>query len=131
MDDSVPVFARFDPSNANDFDLPGPAVAVDADNMGLVISNNIAYYRVDEAADNFDWNRDGDKLDRVLFRTTVSTLGDSYYLSPSTDVPGPVVTADSANVAAAFLAEESAARVDLNGDGDQNDFVVRWMRVGP
>jgi len=129
--DSVPVFARFDPSNANDFDFPGPAVAADADNVGLVISNNIAYYRVDEAADNFDWNGDGDKLDRVLFRTTVSTLGDSYYLSPSSDVPGPVVVADSANVAAAFLAEESAARVDLNGDGDKNDFVVRWMRVGP
>lgn len=129
--DSVPVFSRFDPSNANDFDFPGPGVAVDADNVGTVISNNIAYYRVDEAADNFDWNKDGDKLDRVLFRTTVSTLGDSYYLSPSSDVPGPVVVADSANVAAAFLAEESAARVDLNGDGDQNDFVVRWMRVGP
>ncbi|MBM3989827.1 MAG: hypothetical protein FJ298_02350 [Planctomycetes bacterium] len=129
--DSVPTFSRFDPTDANDFDFPGPAVAVDADNVGLVISNNIAYYRVDEAADNFDWNGDGDKLDRVLFRTTVSTLADSYYLSPSSDVPGPVVVADSANVAAAFLAEESAARVDLNGDGDKNDFVVRWMRVGP
>jgi hypothetical protein len=41
------------------------------------------------------------------------------------------VVADSYNVAGAFLGEESSARVDLNGDGDQNDFVVRWMRVGP
>jgi hypothetical protein len=129
--DSVPVFSRFDPNDADDFDFPGPAVAVDADNAGIAISNNIAYYRVDEAADNFDWNKDGDKLDRVLFRTTVSTLGDNYYLSPIADIPTPAVVADSFNVAGAFLGEESSARVDLNGDGDQNDFVVRWMRVGP
>lgn len=129
--DSVPTFARFDPTNADDLDFPGPAVAVDADNIGLVIANNIAYYRVDEAADNFDWNSDGDKLDRVLFRTTVSTLGDSFFIQTVADVPGPVLATDASNVAAAFLSDEAAARRDFNGDGDQNDFVIQWMRVGP
>lgn len=129
--DSVPVFARFDPTNADDLDFPGPAIATDLDNAGVVLANNVAYYRVDESADNFDWNRDGDKLDRVLYRTTVSTLGDSFFISTVADLNGPVVVTDSFNVGAAFLADEAAARRDFNGDGDQNDFVVQWMRVGP
>ncbi|MCY3004027.1 MAG: hypothetical protein NTV21_19700 [Planctomycetota bacterium] len=129
--DSVPVFARFDPTNADDLDFPGPAIAADLDSVGLVIANNVAYYRVDEAADNFDWNKDGDRLDRVLYRTTVSTLGDSFFISTLADTAGPVVQTDAFNVGASYLADEAAARRDFNGDGDQNDFVVQWMRVGP
>jgi hypothetical protein len=48
--DSIPVFARFDLSDPNDFDFPGPAIAVDADNAGMVIANGTGFYRVEEAA---------------------------------------------------------------------------------
>jgi hypothetical protein len=131
LTDSVPVFARFDPQDVDDFDFPGPAVAVDEDNVGTVIANGVAFYRVDESDDNFDWNDDGDKSDRILFRTTVATLGDTFEISTLNNLTRPAVVTDTRNVGAAFIADEAAARADLDQDGDQNDFVVRWMRIGP
>lgn len=139
--DSVPTFSRFDPGNASDLDFPGPAVAADDDNAGIVIVAGIALYRVDENADNFDWNGDGDKNDFVLFRTNVSSISDSFAVSTLNSLSTPaafvgigVGQGDDA-VGVAFLADESMISAgnsrDLNGDGDFNDFVVRWMRVGP
>jgi hypothetical protein len=34
-------------------------------------------------------------------------------------------------VGAAFIADEAMADIDLNGDGDKSDLVLRWMRIGP
>jgi hypothetical protein len=127
--DSIPVFARFDP--ADDLDFPGPAIAVDADNAGVVVANGTALFRVDEAADNFDWNDDGDKTDRVLFRSDVASSGATFFIGTLNNLTRPAVVADPLNVGAAFLADEAAAGADLNLDGDQNDFVVRFLRVGP
>ncbi len=129
--DTIPTYARFDPQDSEDFDLPGPAIAVDADNAGLTVANGLGLMRVDEAADNFDWNNDGDKLDSVLFRTTVATMQNTFYLSTLSNLARPAVEADTRNVAIALLADESMAGVDYNVDGDTNDYVVRWMRVGP
>lgn len=139
--DSVPTFVRFDPGNTNDLDFPGPAVAIDADNAGVVSVAGIALYRVDENADNFDWNGDGDRSDFVLFRTRISDLGDSFAVSTLNSSSAPaafigigVGQGDSA-IGVAFIADESSISSggsrDLNNDGDSNDFVVRWMRVGP
>jgi hypothetical protein len=139
--DSVPTFARFDPGNPNDFDFPGPAVAVDDDNAGILIVAGIALYRVDEAADNFDWNGDGDKNDFVLFRTNVAGITDSFAVSTLNSLSAPAAFAaigvgeGQTALGVAFIADESmissGSNRDLNGDGDSNDFVVRWMRVGP
>ncbi len=139
--DSVPTFVRFDPGNSSDLDFPGPAVATAANNSGLVSVAGIALYRVDENADNFDWNGDGDKNDFVLFRTRVATLGDSFAVSTLNSLSGPAafigigVGQGEQAIGVAFIADESAISAggsrDLNGDGDSNDFVVRWMRVGP
>jgi hypothetical protein len=127
--DSIPVFARFDP--ADDLDFPGPAIAIDADNAGVTLAGAAALFRVEEAADNFDWNDDGDKNDRVLFRTDLATSGQTFLVSTLNNLTRPAVVTDVADVGAAFLADEAAAEADLNQDGDQNDFVVRYMRVGP
>lgn len=139
--DSVPTFSRFDPGAANDLDFPGPAVAADDDNAGIVSVAGIALYRVDENADNFDWNGDGDKSDFVLFRTKIAGLTESFAVSSLNALSAPAAfvgigtgQGDDA-VGVAFIADESMISAgtsrDLNGDGDFNDFVVRWMRVGP
>lgn len=47
--DSVPVFARFDVNDPDDFDFFGPAVATHDNRPGIVIANGLAFYRVDEA----------------------------------------------------------------------------------
>jgi len=134
-DDSVPTFVRFDPNNADDLDFPGPAIAVDDDNAGIVITAGVSFFRVDETADNYDWNGDGDKNDRVLFRTRTSTLQDNFPVSTLNSLSRPAIEYGAGNIGIAFVADESmissGASRDLNKDGDTNDFVVRWMRVGP
>jgi len=139
--DSVPTFVRFDPGNASDLDFPGPAIAIDEDNAGIVIGAGIALFRVDENADNFDWNSDGDRNDFVLFRSRVSTLADTLAVSTLNSLNGPAAYFDlglgqgATAIGAAFLADESSISAgsarDLNADGDTNDLVLRWMRVGP
>jgi hypothetical protein len=129
--DSVPTFARFDPSNSDDLDFPGPAVAVDEDNAGIVIQNGIAFFRVDESADNADWNNDGDKLDKVLFRTNVSSGSGTNFISVLNNLTAPSVFVGPGDVGAAFAADESMQGKDFNKDGDTNDYALRWMRIGP
>jgi hypothetical protein len=137
MLDSAPTAARFDPTNANDLDFPGPMVAVDMDNAGITIENGLLFYRVSELEDNRDWNGDGMKNDFVLFRTTVATLQNSSLLASLNGIARPAV-ASGGNVGVAYVADETMGvkqngteGVDFNGDGDTNDFVVRWLRIGP
>jgi hypothetical protein len=125
--DSIPTFARFDP--IDDFDFPGPPLAGQANNAGIALSDNdLAFYRVDEGADNRDWNSDGDKEDLVLFRTTVSTLQDSTFLDVLNDLQRPAVELGG-TVGAAYLADEAMAHADFNQDGDAFDLVLRWFRL--
>lgn len=128
--DTLPVFVRFDPNDDDDLDFPGPGVGAQDNNVGTVIVAGIAYYRVDELDDNFDWNRDGDKNDLVLFRTTVATLSDSFFIATLNGLTVPAVSTDATNTGAAFIIQESLVR-NLNGDADTDDFVVFWMRTGP
>ncbi|MEO6711407.1 MAG: hypothetical protein ABI054_09540 [Planctomycetota bacterium] len=131
--DSAPTAARFDPSNANDFDFPGPAVATVANNPGIVIANGFMIYRVDEAADNRDWNGDTVKNDFVIFRTSLTTnfsaLVGSGVRSTTNNLGGPSVIS-AGTLGAAFIADESMAAFDLNGDGRADGFVVTWFRIG-
>ncbi len=126
--DSAPTIARFDSGAPNDLDFPGAAIAADADNAGIAIANGFAFFRVDEAADNRDWNGGG-KTHFVLFRTTASTLQQTTYIATLNSLSRPAVEAGG-TIGAAFLSDESADDKDLNKDGDKNDFVVRWFRIG-
>ncbi len=126
--DSAPTIARFDSGAPNDLDFPGAAIAVDADNAGISIANGIAFFRVDEAADNRDWNGGG-KTHFVLFRTTAGTLQQTTYIMTLNSLARPAVETGG-TVGAAALCDESADNKDLNKDGDKNDFVVRWFRIG-
>lgn len=129
--DSAPSFARFDPTDLDDLDFPGPGIGVAADNAGMVIQNGFGFYRVDENADNRNWNGDGDKNDFVLFRSELANLGNTNFVSTLSDLDRPAVVSDSGNIGAAFISLESSINVDFNSDGDTNDFVLRWMRIGP
>lgn len=126
--DSSPTFARFDPANASDFDFAGPAVACNKANPGMAIANGVAFYRVDEADDNRDWNGDGFKNDQVLFRTSLSN-NFSKYVGVLNTLAGPAIV-NIGTIGAAYLADEVMANVDFNGDGQIAGFTVRWMRVG-
>ena len=132
--DSTPVFSRFDPANSNDLDFPGPAVAVAATNPGLVIADEYALYRVDEAADNRDWNGDNVKDDFVIFRTNVSTNFSSLIgfenKATANNLSGPAVVS-SGGLGAAFVADESMAGIDLNKpvDGRADGYVITWFRI--
>lgn len=133
LTDSVPTFVRFDPGAANDLDFPGPAVAVSAANAGIVIGNGSAFYRVDENADNRNWNGDNDKNDKVLFRTNANTIDGTIFISTLNNLNRPAVEVgrtSASTIGAAFIADESQQNSDFNNDGDTNDFVLRWIRIG-
>ena len=125
--DSVPTFGRFAGSPL-ELDFPGPRVAVDDDNLGVVIVDGRAYYRVDEAADNTDWNGDKDKNDFVLFRTDAASVTNSFFVGTLNSLNAPAVVGGS-EVGVAFVTDESEDGKDLNKDGDANDFVLQWLGI--
>jgi hypothetical protein len=124
--DSTPTYVSFDPGNQDDLDFPGPAVALDSTNPGMVLAEGVIFYRVDETEDNRDWNNDGDLDDQVMWRTRMSD-NSSTYMGTLNDLPLPAIVASDFGAAALF--DEVQAKRDYNGDGDQADFVVRWFRI--
>ena len=116
--------------------------ATPPDNPGIVLAGDELFYRVSEANDSQDWNGDGDKADLVLFRTDLATdedsgahsAGKSSYMGVANDLPRAVIDVDSAAaspLAGAVISSEDGAGkkgTDYDGDGDKDDFVVRWFR---
>jgi hypothetical protein len=134
--DSVPTFPTFNASGVLTF--PGVAVAADVGlpgtaNPGMVITNGLGYYRVAESFDNRDWSGDGDKADRLAFRTSFSDARTNINGISST-VNRPVIEVDplsSAPACAALLTDEAlqtAGGFDVNDDGDSTDLVLQYFR---
>lgn len=120
--DALPVWADF-AGNVLDFDGIGYAVSETA--PGVSTSGNFAFFRVDETADNVDWNDDGDLSDLVLFRNPLTSCNP---VPMGTSSPGAGVAAQiEAGSGGAFLTSEASSGTDLNDDGDQTDFVLRWF----
>jgi hypothetical protein len=113
--------------------FPGIGIAVDPTNAGILIANGLVFYRVKEPDDNFDWNHDGDKLDEILLRTSLSQSLSAAQatLSP---IPGPAIIYnhfEASPACAAFITQESmqgAGGTDLNHDGDAIDFVLVYFQ---
>ncbi len=129
--DGVPTFADF--SNSTTMTFPGVAIATDKDNAGLVISKGIGFYRVSEAEDSRDWNSDGDELDEVLFRTSLSQ-GTSFATAVLNNITSggnstPAVYVDTVGTpqAAALVVDETIVGSDVSGDGSQH-FVLEYFR---
>lgn len=126
--DSVPTFAAFNGSNMV---FPGVGVAIDAANAGIVASNNFGFFRIDEAADNRDWNGDGDKTDIVLMRVsfTQSTTVVMGTLVPGLARPAIETNFEGAQNGGAFIFNEAtfgAGGTDVNGEGSKHPFVA-WF----
>lgn len=124
--DSVPTFPDLSGSTLT---YPGVAIALSAANAGMLLGKNVGFYRVSEAADSRDWNGDGDETDFVLFRTSLSDSS-SGSLGVLNDLTRLAVEFDENGTpsGAAFLADESLQPADYDGDGDTNDYVVRYFR---
>jgi hypothetical protein len=126
--DSIPTFAFFSGSTLG---FPGPGVAVKADDAGISSARVNGFYKVDEAADDFDWNGDGDKLDLVVRQSQLS-IGSSRHMGTAS----AIAEAEAADYGgspngpsvAMFVTDEVMLDGDLNGDGDATDKVVRWFR---
>jgi hypothetical protein len=130
--DSVPTFPeRF---SGNTLSFPGVGIACDADDAGIVSGAGVGFFRLSEAEDgNNDYNDDGDTNDFLLARLHMST-GDSPALMGGLNtlsVPAVSLAESGAPKFGALLFQEDqngATGHDLNGDGDANDFVVRYFR---
>jgi len=119
--DSLPVWMDFEAGPTLDFD--GLGFSVEADAVGLVVSRGWVFFRVDEAADNVDWNEDGDMNDVVVFRNPVASCLPRVLATAHPQETDAVFTDDRRG--AAFYSSEFSAGEDLNGDGDANDTVLR------
>lgn len=130
--DSVPTFPEVQSGSTLKF--PGIGIACDSDDAGIVSANGIGFFRLSEAEDGQnDYNGDGDFGDPMLVRLYKNT-GESPALMEtlnSLSVPAVALPSSGKVEFGALLFEESkvgATGEDLNGDGDGNDFVVRYFR---
>lgn len=121
--DALPVWADFESGPTLDFD--GVGFAVDAGNPGIEIARDFAFFRVSEAADNRDYNNDGQRNDVVLFRNPLLAC-EPVPMATSSSLPSQVISTDR-DLGAAFLSSESQAGIDFNTDGDMTDLVVRYF----
>jgi len=130
--DAVPTFPQVHTGSTLKF--PGVGIACDSDDAGIVSANGVGFFRLSEAEDGqSDYNEDGDFGDPMLVRLHIET-GDSPTLMGTLNtlsVPAVALRVSGNVEFGALLFEESkvgATGEDLNGDGDGNDFVVRYFR---
>lgn len=129
--DSVPTFP-FE-ADLNQLDFPGLGVAVEPGNAGIVTARGVGFYRVSEAAEGIDINGDSDMADHYLQRLSLSGSFPAEFMGPLNNVFRSAVTPGPGGqpFGVAWVANEAmvgAAGVDLNGDGDGADLVVRWSK---
>lgn len=124
--DAVPVWADFESGPVLDWD--GVGYALSNANPGVVVAGGFAYFNVGEAEDNFDYTGDGALDDVLLFRNPL-TACNPIDMSVSSSLPGPAIVTDDNARGAAFFVSEAMEGMDLNGDGDTNDLIVRYFSL--
>lgn len=124
--DGMPIWGAYDRDDR--LGLEWDTFATRKNNSGICFAEGRVFYRADESASSLDINNDGDGSDILL----ISLSADGrrrMILSVHNDLLGPAIVLDrqGSREGAAFVAEERFAGVDLNGDGDSLDFVIRWF----
>ncbi|MGK0218652.1 MAG: hypothetical protein ACI9HE_002146 [Planctomycetota bacterium] len=132
MSDSIPTFP-FEAA-ARELDFPGVSVALSANNAGIITAGGYGFYRASESSHEIDYNNDNDMLDLVLMRIRLSGGEAPRYMGLSSPLNQPVVqpgTEINARgiVWIAFEPQQGPSGGDLNGDGDSNDYVVRYTKL--
>ena len=108
--------------------IPGIGFSVDEFNMGGVFAGGNLFFRMDEAADDTDYNNNGLKTEVVLTRNPVGAAGCSpKAIGTLHNLVKPAIFSDNVR-GGVFMTDEKEALVDVNMDGDEDDFVLRWMR---
>jgi len=97
-------------------------------NAGVSFAGGQAWFNVDEASDDFDYNGDKDKTDQILVRNPLGAFGcQPAAMGTMSSLTGPALL-DSSQRGAVFIADEVDANFDFNGDGDRLDHVLRWIK---
>lgn len=127
--DSVPTVARV--HSTNQLTFPGINTATSRVAAGITVEENIGFHRVSEADQgNLDLNGDGDTNDVVLQRFSLVNAFSRALIGTSDSSNGTSASTGTGDAEfAAFLTEEFLEGADYNGDGDFNDFVVRYLRL--
>lgn len=115
LEDSLASWLLFS-TDRNEMILAGRGWAVQPTNSGLTVAASQAFFRVSEASDGFDWNGDLDIGDTILFRVPLNSCDPSNMGVLNALGDTPAIVSDGV-FGGAFLADESMAGVDLNGDG--------------
>ena len=123
--DSVAAWIHFEPGGLG---IPGIGFSVDEFNMGGVFAGGNLFFRMDEADDDTDYNNNGTKSEVILTRNPVGGAGCSpKAIGTLHNLVKPAIFSDNVR-GGLFMTDESEALVDVNKDGDDDDFVLRWMR---
>lgn len=123
--DILPVWVRF--NSSNQLIVNGTGFALESGNTGIVVFGGRVYFRVSEAADNEDYNNDG-QLDVAILMRIPQGACEPVAMSVLNSVAVPSIVTANGATGAVFLCDEAQADLDLNGDGDQSDFVLRYFR---
>ena len=123
--DVLPVWVRF--NSSNQLIVNGTGFALETGNTGIVVFGGRVYFRVSEAADNVDYNNDG-QLDAAILMRIPQGACEPVAMSVLNSVAVPSIVTSNGATGAVFLCDEAQADLDLNGDGDQSDFVLRYFR---
>ena len=105
----------------------GLGFALDPFNAGSTLTGGNLFFRLDEDGDATDYNNDSDTDDVVLARFPIGAAACAILVSTLNGLAGPAVVSDNGR-GAVFFFDEADAKVDANGDGDDDDVVLRWMR---
>ncbi|MFT4710181.1 MAG: hypothetical protein ACI8Q9_001309 [Planctomycetota bacterium] len=123
--DSVAAWIHFETGGLG---IPGIGFSVDKFNMGGVFAGGNLFFRMDEADDDTDYNGNGTKTEIILTRNPVGAAGCApTAIGTLHNLVKPAIFSDNVR-GGVFMTDEDEALVDVNNDGDEDDFVLRWMR---
>lgn len=129
-DDSVPTFADLINGSPRRLGFPGFATALEPNNAGISLSNGWGFFRVSEVEESRDINNNGQGDDILLVRLNLTTgaivnMGALNTLSRSSIATEP----DGISPGGAFLFDETIIGLNISGDNDAGDLVVRFFRL--
>ena len=130
QNDSVPTFADLLPTVPKRLGFPGYGVALDPGNAGISLANGWGFFRVSEVEEGADINANGQSDDILLVRLNL-TNGAIAHMSALNLLARPSVETepDGISVSGAYLFDEMIFGLNVSGDNDPNDLVVRYFRL--
>ncbi len=125
--DELPTWAFF---SSGSLGFPGVGVALSPARAGIVLAGFFAYFRISEVEHGRDVNGDGDATDILLMRNSLFAC-EPEVVGVTVDDTTPDGTLDAlctdGVLGGAFVASETDAGLDLNGNGFVGEDVIRYI----